>query len=294
MKVRIGVSAGVGAAEVAKLAELADALFEHGFDSLWLPEILTAEVVDPLVGLAYVAGHHQELKLGTTMVLPGRHLLRLAKALASLDRLSGGRLLLTFVPGLAAGAEREAVGVPPPRRGALMEEAMVLLRRLWEGEAVEHHGELGSFASVSIRPLPVQEPLEAWGGGLLRSSLERCGRVFDGWLPSFLTPEEAGRGRRVVEEAAEEAGRSISEEHYGASILYCASQPPGLAEALAPRLRGRPLDQVVATSLPALRELLEAFLAVGFSKFVVRPLEPPADWRRELEALTEAVGDLQS
>ncbi len=80
--------------------QLVDDLDELGFDSLWLPEVLTAPTLDPLVALGFAAAHNRHLKLGTTLLLPGRNLMRLAKELASLDVLSGGRLLTTFVPGL--------------------------------------------------------------------------------------------------------------------------------------------------------------------------------------------------
>ncbi len=294
MKVRIGIGAGASTGP-EELGVLADDLEELGFDSIWLPEILTGATVDPLVGLAWLGGRNPGLKLGTTMLLPGRNLLRLAKAVASLDALSAGRFLVTMVPGIAQGAEREAVGPPPGQRGALMDEAMPVLRRLWAGERVTHRGALGDLEDVALSPLPVQDPFEVWSGGQTRAALLRCGRLFDGWLPAFCTPKEAAEGRQVVDEAAEEAGRSISPEHFGVSVLYRRSDPSGpAADLLRSRLRGRELDEIVPAGLPALGALLEDFVALGFSKFVVRPLESPGRWRGELEELAVAVGDLQS
>src|SRR6516162_1646101 len=103
---------------------LAGAIADTGFDSLWLPEVLTRPGPDPLVGLAWVSGACPDLKIGTTMLLPGRNLVWLAKAVGTLDQLSGGRFLLTFVPGLAIGAERSAVGIPTAQRAALMDDAL--------------------------------------------------------------------------------------------------------------------------------------------------------------------------
>jgi alkanesulfonate monooxygenase SsuD/methylene tetrahydromethanopterin reductase-like flavin-dependent oxidoreductase (luciferase family) len=139
----------------------------------------------------------------------------------------------------------------------------------------------------------MQQPLEVWLGGNVPAALERCGRLSDGWLPSLITPEEAAAGRAVIEEAAAKAGRSISSEHFGMSIGY-ASQPldPTTARTLAAR-RPRALE-LTPVGLPALREKIEGFLKVGFSKFVVRPVVPPASWRVELDALAAAVGDLQT
>ena len=293
MKVRIGVGTGGGFASAETLLELVSGLDALGFDSLWLSEVLTGPVVDPLIGLAWAAASNPRLKIGTTALLPGRNVLRLAKQLASLDRLSGGRLLVTLVPGLTYAPERGAIGVEPKQRGAAIDDAMPLLRRLWAGETVSHEGPAGRFHDVRLSPLPVQQPLEMWLGGTAPAALERCGRLSDGWLPSLCTPEEAADGRRVIEDAAARAGRTISPEHFGLSVGY-ASVPldPEAARTLAAR-RPRALE-LTPVGYPALRRTLERFIEVGFSKFVVRPLIAPRSWRAELEALAAAVGDLQT
>src|SRR6059036_3565062 len=220
MKIRIGVGSAGASSTPDALAELVTGLDDLGFDSLWLSEVLTAPVLDPVVGLSWAAASNPRLKLGTTMLLPGRHVLRLAKQLASLDVLCKGRLLVTLVPGLTYAPERDAIGVDHKRRGAFIDEALPLLRRLWVGETVSHEGTAGSFRDVKLSPLPVQQPLEVWLGGTAPAALERCGRLSDGWLPSLCTPEEAAAGRVVIEEAAARARRSISSEHFGVSIGY--------------------------------------------------------------------------
>ena len=293
MKIRIGVGAAGAVSTPEQLGELMTALDERGFDSIWLSEVLTGPVPDPAVGLAWAAAFNAKVKLGTTMLLPGRNVLRLAKQLATLDVLSRGRLLVTLVPGLTYPPEREAIGVEPKQRGAVIDEALPLLRRLWAGETVSHEGLCGSFKDVKVTPRPVQQPLEVWLGGNIPSALERCGRLSDGWLPSLITPEEAAAGRAVIEEAAAKAGRAISGEHFGMSIGY-ASQPidPATAKVMAAR-RPRSLE-LTPVGYPALREKIESFLKVGFSKFVARPVVPPASWRAELDALAGAIGDLQT
>ena len=293
MKIRIGVGAGAASCTTEALAELVKGLDELGFDSLWLSEVLTGPGLDPVVGLSWAAANNPRLKLGTTMLLPGRNVVRLAKQLASVDVLSKGRLLVTLVPGLTYAPERDAIGVEPKQRGALIDEALPLLRRLWAGETVSHDGAAGAFRDVKLSPLPVQQPLEVWLGGTVPAALERCGRLSDGWLPSLCTPDEAATGRVVIEAAAARAGRSISGEHFGMSIGY-ASTPidPATARVMSAR-RPRALE-LTPVGLPALRKLIEQFIAVGFSKFVVRPVTGPPSWRAELEALSAAVGDLQT
>jgi alkanesulfonate monooxygenase SsuD/methylene tetrahydromethanopterin reductase-like flavin-dependent oxidoreductase (luciferase family) len=158
---------------------------------------------------------------------------------------------------------------------------------------VSHQGVAGNFRDVKLSPLPVQQPLEVWLGGTAPAALERCGRLSDGWLPSLCTPEEAAAGRVVIEEAAAKAGRSISSEHFGMSIGY-ASKPIDPATARTMTARRPRSVELTPVGLPALRERIERFIAVGFSKFVVRPIAAPASWRAELEALSAAVGDLQT
>ena len=295
MKIRIGV--GIGGANLTSgdLDLIVNRLEDHGFDSLWLAEVLTAGGPDPIAGLAWAAARSTKLKLGTTILAPGRNVVRLAKALADVDVLSDGRLLVTVVPGLGRQPERSAIGPPPGERAAILDDAVPLLRRLWAGEEVTHHGPAGDFEGVRLACLPRQAPLEPWLGGLVPASLRRCGQLADGWLPSGCTPAEAVAGRLVIDEAAEAAGRRISPEHFGVSIGY-STEPLDAATraAVEGRARGRLAEETVPIGYPALRSLLEEFVACGFSKFVVRPLRSPEAWDRHLGDLFAAVGDLQT
>jgi probable F420-dependent oxidoreductase len=297
MKIRIGISAGGDDLGPEAMVGLGRAVSDYGFDSLWLPEVLSRPGPDPLVGLAWAAGSCPGLKIGTTMLLPGRNLVWLAKAIATLDLLSGGRFLLTFVPGLAIGSERTAVGIAPSERGALMDEALPVLRRLWAGESVSHDGPSGSFTDVTVSPQPAQDPFDVWLGGNAPAALDRCGRLGDGWIPALCTPADAAEGKKVIDQVAAAHDRVISPEHFGVSISYA---PPGTdlgaspLSALTRRARGRPLDQLIPIGLDGLRALIESFIAVGFSKFIVRPLAPPEEWGPELEQLAVGVGGLQT
>ena len=176
-----------------------------------------------------------------------------------------------------------------------LDEMLPLLRQLWSGVPVSHHGRCGDFEEVRLAPLPVQQPLEFWTGGMVPAALRRCGRFADGWLPSACTPDEVAAARVVTAEAAAEAGRAISPEHFGVSIAYAdAPLGPGAVRALGANRRGVDPSRVVPVGIAGLRAMLEQFVAVGFSKFVVRPLAEPASWRDELEALAAGVLDLQT
>jgi probable F420-dependent oxidoreductase len=294
VKIRIGV--GLGAASVGD--EFADVVCEMercGFDSLWLSEVLSTPAIDPLAGLAYAAGIVKKLKLGTTMLVPGRNPVRLAKELATIDRLSGGRLLVVLVPGLSEPVEAQAIGVPLRERGAWLDEVLPLLRRLWTEDAVHHSGPRFNYEGLTVRPRPIQQPLDVWLGGTAPTALRRAGRLSDGWLPSLLTPAEALAGRKAIEAAAAEAGREIESEHFGVSLGYARDK---ISERqLAQVARRRPgIDPrtLVPIGLDGLRQRLCELIDVGFSKFVVRPSDAPDDWRHELRELGQAVLPLQT
>jgi probable F420-dependent oxidoreductase len=298
MKVRIGYGPGIGHGSASSewFAGFVDSLEELGFDSLWLPERLAGPSTDPLVGLAFAAGRTRRLKLGTSvLVLPGRNPMVLAKELASLDALSAGRLLPAFGLGVADPTEQQAFGVRRQDRSALFDEALSLIRRAWTGEVVEHDGEHFHVHGIRLAVLPVQKVLEVWLGGVAPSELRRVGRQSDGWLPSFITPEEAESGRRVVEQTAEEAGRSIDPEHFGALVTYTLGEiPDRFAAFLQTRKPGVDPATLVATGISGIKTILGRFLDVGFSKFVLAPIAPLPDTRAELEMLADEVLPLQN
>lgn len=296
MKVRIGYGLGTQTGtDATAFAALVDGLERHGFDSLWLSERVTGAAPDPVVGLAVAAGRTTRLKLGTSvLVLPGRNPALLASELATLDRLSDGRLLPAFGLGVADPAEQQAFGVERGERAAWFDEALPLIRRLWTEDDVDHTGARFSYRGLTVRPRPVQSPPDVWLGGLAPSELRRVGRLGDGWLPSFCTPADVAERRKVVEEAAADAGREIDPEHWGALVLYARrAVPERFLQVLAARRPGVDVGDVVPVGLPALREQLERFLAVGFSKLVIVPLEEPPSWDTELPELAAAVLDLQ-
>ena len=141
MKIRVGYGLGTQtmAGGPAAFAHLIDELERLRFDSLWLSERVSGAAPDPLVGLAFAAGRTARLKLGTSvLVLPGRNPVLLAKELATLDLLSGGRLLPAFGLGVVNPAEQQAFGVARGERAAVFDESLALIRRLWSGEPVDH------------------------------------------------------------------------------------------------------------------------------------------------------------
>lgn len=260
LKVRIGYA--VGAEPIDRFGEVVDELDRLGFDSVWVPEVFQRGVVDPLVGLAFAAARVQRLKLGTHLVAPGRNPFLLARSLAQLDQLSGGRLLLTFVAGLDEPTERLAQGIPTGDRTTWFDEHLPRLRAWWAGDEVD---------GLRLDTLPRQEPLEVWLGGKAPRALERAGRIGDGWLAGRMTLEESIAAKQAIDRAAAAAGREVSPEHFGINLGYAWDG-----------------------SLPPLRERIGAAVDAGLSKLVVRPAVPPEDWRADLRRLADDVLDLQT
>jgi probable F420-dependent oxidoreductase len=301
MKVRIGYGIGTqGLADGgARFAELIDALEALGFDSIWCSERATGPIPEPMVSLAFAAGRTKKLKLGTSVqVLPGRNPVLLAKQWSSLDVLSGGRALPAFGLGVVEPHEQQAFGVTRKERAPWFEEALPLLRRLWSEDTVDHDGARFHYEGVSIGTRPVQQPLDVWLGGRAPRELRRVGELADGWLPSFCTPQQVADGRVMVEAAADAVGREIDDEHFGAMVFYARTEiPEPYASGVGARLGFDP-SEVIAIGIPALRDRLEAFLDVGFSKLVLVPVqeaqgEGTGAWRAEVEELATSLLDLQ-
>lgn len=293
VKVRIAFSLGTGGMNdgLEGFAGLVDDLERLGFDSLWLSERITGPAPDPLAAMAFAAGRTTRLKFGTSvLVLPGRNPMILAKELATIDQLSNGRLLPAVGLGAPDPAEHQAFGIQREERAAWFDEALPLMRRLWSEDSVDHEGPRFTLHAASIQPKPVQQPLDVWLGGIAPSELRRVGRLGDGWLPSFVTPDDAAEKRPLVEEAAAAAGREMDPEHWGALVIYTNN---GLNDRLAQVIeRRRPgLDprELVPSGYDALRVQCERFIEKGFSKLVVLPAFGVDDWTAELERLAGTV-----
>jgi probable F420-dependent oxidoreductase len=192
-------------------AERAEAL---GFESLWAWDhvLLGVEpsfpILDSITMLGAVAARTRRIKLGTgVLVLPLRNPVVAAKALGSLDVISGGRLVL----GVAAGwyaREFDAVGVPFKQRGRQFERNLDILLRLWTEERVTLRADEFNLREAVMVPRPTQRPRpQVLIGGYVDAVLRRAGTIGDGWLTYFYTPESFMRGWEKVKGFARAAGR---------------------------------------------------------------------------------------
>ena len=188
----VNMDAWLDPSAAERLAGLAEAA---GFDSLWAGEHVVLPsprpqaspmdpddpILDPLVALTYLAACTTRVRLVTGIViLPQRNPLVLAKQVASLDVLSGGR----FALGVGVGylePEMSAVGVPMAERGARTDEYLAAMRAIWEMDAPAFQGRFASFSDVDAHPRPVQRPLPIVTGGHSAAAYDRTARDADGW-----------------------------------------------------------------------------------------------------------------
>jgi probable F420-dependent oxidoreductase len=296
VKVRIGYGLGnLRPLSGDALGALAEGLEGHGFDSLWLSERISGPAPDPVLALTYAAARTRRIKLGTSVsVLPGRSPALVAKEWATLDVLSGGRALPAFGLGIAHPVEQQAFGVDRRDRAAIFDEALPLIRRLWTESTVDHDGRWFHYEQMSVLPKPAH-PLDVWLGGRAPSELRRVGRLGDGWLASFSSPQQCKDARVAIEDAADAEGRTIDPEHFGVMVLYTHDEiPPAFADVITARNPEAAIDDLVARDWAAVRALCERYISVGFSKLVLVPLSEPRDWDAELAAGAQALLPLQN
>jgi probable F420-dependent oxidoreductase len=184
---------------------------DHLFNAGYIRERLDDRpYYHPMAMLSYLSSTTSRVALGTSvLVLPYHNPVELAKYAATLDRMSGGRVVL----GVGAGAmaeEFEALGIPMRERGSLTNESIAVMRELWTNHSPEYHSRRWDFADLRFSPKPVQPSIPLWVGGSSPGALRRTARLGDGWHPTGLSPEEFVIARQEIAEIATAAGRDPS------------------------------------------------------------------------------------
>ncbi len=296
MTVRIGFTPGplppeaVGHDHLRALVDLGE---RRGYDSIWLSDRVVGGrfPLEPVVALSMVAAYSDTLKFGASVLaLPLRNPVLLAKELATLDYLSKGRLLPAVGLGQEDPAEYEACGVAKEGRGARADEAIRVMRRLWEEERVTHRGRFFTLSDVSIRPRPVQKPSPPiWIGGRSKAAQRRVGRLGDGWLVSQAAPREVEQGRKLIFDTAARHNRVVDPDHIGTMLGFYVAPSIKAAAAVAEEgvLQHRPgvhYSEYCALGPPeTVAGLIADYVAAGATKFVVRPMCPASQADEQLD-----------
>jgi len=316
-------------ASVAAVAGVAEAAERLGFDGVSVQDHVLAgrgvapcghrhdgddrTVMESLTTLAWVAARTSRVKLLTgVLVLPFRHVVWVAKTGATIDLLSGGRLVLGV--GIGAPRSRQTDGVQnlgphadisgretalfdlPGPRGRLMDEALEALDALWTQDSASYDGTQVRFDGVDLQPKPVQQPRPPiWVGGRVDAAIRRAALLADGWFPSQASVEVLGGGRERALALAQEAGRP--EPRFGVN-MFVSVDPDGerardvVRDGLGHRFRGEAalFASTIAGAPSEVATRMSDYVGVGCSVFDLKVLPHTGeDTVAQMELLAEEV-----
>ena len=277
-----------------------------GVDSLWQTDRLISNepFLECMSVMAGLTGSTKTIKFGMNVASMGlRDPLQTAKQCATIDYLSGGRLLPAF--GLGSNRSRDfiASGTSTKARGQKMNEALDIMNRLWTGEEVTFEGKHYQYDKASIRPCPVQVPLPLWIGGSSDAAIERTAKYGTGWQASFDTPEEAGVIVDKILAAAVKQGRSIDIDHFGAGfgVRFGSWDEEPVKKMVADfekRTGKQAARGLVVGGSDEILERIQAYVDRGVSKLILRPIgngdtEMKEQTEQIIEEILSKISDLQ-
>jgi probable F420-dependent oxidoreductase len=287
MKLGFSLSNNQGIEDVQAIVRLAVRAEELGFDSVWASDHLfnvgyvferigDRPYYDPLTILSYVAAVTTRIRLGTSvLVLPYHHPMRLAKAAATLDVLSGGRVIL----GVGVGAveqEFNAVGSSYAERGPFTDEAITIMQALWTQAVPSHEGRGYRFSGMPFSPKPAQKPhIPLVIGGVSHAAIRRAARVGNGWHALPMSPDALSERMRYLAEQAQAAGRTVGDIPVSLSV---------------PLEGGRAGRYTLGTAPAEIVQNLRAFASLGVDAVVISP--PTGDPRATMPALEMIARDV--
>jgi probable F420-dependent oxidoreductase len=286
-------------AEQFELVRRVEAL---GFDSVWTGDHVSfhGPIHESLTLLATYVPITSRIRLGTAVYLLAlRSAAIAAKATATLDALSGGRLIFGVGVGGENPKEFELCGVPHRERGARVTEAIDVVRTLWRDSPASFQGRFSSFEGVSIDPKPVQKPgPPIWIGGRSDAALARAGRQGEGWISYVVQPERYAQSVEKIRGAAAGAGRSLDRFEYAHLAFVTVGRDWESAKGVwAAHLSRRyaqdfePLARkygIIGTPAQC-AEQLARFAAAGCTYIVLNVIGEPKDERDQLERLAADV-----
>ena len=274
---------------------------ELGLDSIWVTENIgsRAPALECFTALSFMAAHTSKLMVGTSvMLLPLRNPVMVAQTVASLDILSGGRAVLGVGVG-NEGPDLKAYGGNVRHRASWSDEALEVIKRLWTEDSVTFHGKHFNLDDYQLLPKPVQKPHpRIHVGGGAASVVRRAGRFADSLIPVSKTPEESKAMFEQAEEHARESGRDDSAMTRVMHLFLCfsgsAAESAEIASGVftwrygssttvpadAPHLLGTPEQ---------MREIVQAFVDVGVTEFVLNMVCPPEEGIAQVERFAKEV-----
>jgi len=282
--------------------EQAERVEELGFDSLWTGEhmLFWVPMFDAVTVLAAFAARTRRILLGSAvLLLPLRHPTVVAKEVASLDVISGGRIILGVGVGGEFPREFVACGVPLNERGRRANEAIEVLRKLWGESHVNYQGRFFRLEDATMEPRPVQKPgPPIWVSGRSEAAIKRAARLGDGYLPYLFSPERYRDSLSKLAAFAQEAGRNPTAIETGLYQFIALADTYEEARDRANRelsLRyNQPFDRIVERycvlgTPDQCADRLNQYVEAGVRHFILVPICPPAELPSHLEAYVRQI-----
>lgn len=279
------ISAGIGIgnfpfADGAGFWRWVDLCEAGGIDSIWQSDRLVGREpnLECMSVMAALAGATRRIKFGMNVASLGlRDPFLMAKQCATIDVLSGGRLLPAFGVGSALGSDYAARGVSTRGRGQRTDEGLEIISRLWREDSVDFAGHHYRYEGASIAPRPLQHPMPLWVGGSAAAAVERSARWGTGWQAGLDTPEQVAPVIAAIKVRAAELGRRIDEDHFGAGFGFrFGSMGDAVSRrhlaALEQRLGMDAQAFVAIGDAERIVDRLRAYRAAGAHKFILRPM----------------------
>jgi probable F420-dependent oxidoreductase len=283
-------------AEASQNIDIAVNAEELGFDSVWVSDHVVMPLkhrgafsdvfYDPFTLLAYIAAETSDITLGTSVIiLPYRNPVVVAKTIATLDVLSGGRVIFGVGPGWMR-EEFETLGVPIKSRGRMTDEYIHAIRELWCSEEPSFKGEFCSFFDIKFEPKPLQNPHPPiWIAGSSDYAVKRAATLGDGWQPTWVSPEDVEAGISKLQNIAASEGRDLEGYTYSVRNRVKIFDNPDQKEAY---LADQPTDTPYALigTVEDIAGYVSRYRELGVSHLV---FDPAADSIEEIYNLMETL-----
>ena len=249
-------------------------------DSIWQTDRLVSKesMLECLSAMAILAGYTESIRFGMNVAsIAIRDPLVTAKQCATIDYISGGRLLPAFGLGSKISRDYTATNISTKGRGKKADEALEIVSRLWAEDSVTFQGEHFSYKDAVITPRPANASIPLWIGGSSQIAVKRTARIGTGWLGGIDSPETAGAVVSGVKEALKNTERDIDDDHYGATLLFRFGNQEdrsvlSTTKGITARMGKNARRYYVVGNTSEIVERIKEFIDVGCQKFVLLPM----------------------
>ena len=306
--VRFGISVGGFSGEVPgreALIELARKAEAVGFDSVQVGDHIQwhAPILEATALMATFAAVTERVRIvSDVIILPLRDPVLIAKTIASLDVLSGGRVIFGIGVGGDHPADFAAMRIPMKERGSRANESLEIVKGLWANERFSYEGKHFSIRDVKISPRPLQPSIPIWVGGTSEMALRRAARYGDGWIAAFSSVGKFARLSADLRALLQEGGRPAEGFTLGVYLFANVDDDAARARAVAARyvdrvyrLEGAQIVERFGAVGPvgACIERVLAYVEAGADYIVLGQVSDPRDWPRQLDAYGEIIEEVR-